>query len=81
MHILFTGIILRGKLFMEYAKDEVFSIRYNEKKDRLEYSFLRRVWRRILNNKFLTLLITMGIIFSIFNFTLVFWFFEVLSTI
>ncbi len=66
---------------MEYAKDEVFSIRYNEKKDRLEYSFLRRVWRRILNNKFLTLLITMGIIFSIFNFTLVFWFFEVLSTI
>lgn len=66
---------------MEYAKDEVFSIRYNEKKDKLEYSFFRRLIKRILNNKFMTLLITMGILFSIINFTLIYCFFEVLNTI
>lgn len=66
---------------MEYAKDEVFSIRYNEKKDKLEYSFFRRFFKRILNNKFMSLLITMGLVFSIINFTLIYCFFHVLSKI
>lgn len=66
---------------MEYAKDEIFSIRYNEKKDKLEYSFLRRFIKRILNNKFMTLLIIMGVLFSALNFTLIYCFFEVLSRI
>lgn len=66
---------------MEYAKDEVFSIRYNEKKDKLEYSLFRRILKKILNNKFMALLITMGALFSIINFTLIYWFFEVLSRI
>lgn len=66
---------------MEYAKDEVFSIRYNEKKDKLEYSLFRRIFKRFLNNKFMTLLIIMGTLFSILNFTLIYWFFEVLSRI
>lgn len=66
---------------MEYAKDEVFSIRYNEKKDRLEYSFIRRVFNKILHNKFMSLLITMGIMFSILNFTLIYYFFDVLNRI
>lgn len=66
---------------MEYAKDEVFSIHYNEKKDKLEYSLCRRILKRILNNKFMTLLITMGVLFSILNFTLIYWFFEILSRI
>lgn len=66
---------------MEYAKDEVFSIRYNKKKDKLEYSLFRRIVRRILNNKFMTLLITMGVLFSVLNFTLIYCFFEILSRI
>lgn len=66
---------------MEYAKDEIFSIRYNEKKDKLEYSFFRRFLKRILNNKFMTLLIVMGVLFSTLNFTLIYCFFEVLSRI
>ena len=66
---------------MEYAKDEVFSIRYNEKKDRLEYSFFKKLYRRLLKNRFLSLLITLGILFSIIDLTLVYCFFEVLNTI
>lgn len=66
---------------MEYAKDEIFSIRYNEKKDKLEYSFFRRFLKRILNNKFMTLLITMGVLFSVLNFTLIYCFFDILSRI
>ncbi len=66
---------------MEYAKDEIFSIHYNERKDKLEYSFFRRFLKRILNNKFMTLLIIMGVTFSIINFTLIYCFFEVLSRI
>ena len=66
---------------MEYAKDEIFSIRYNKKKDKLEYSFFRRFLKRILSNKFMTLLIIMGVLFSTLNFTLIYCFFEVLSRI
>lgn len=66
---------------MEYAKDEVFSIHYNEKKDRLEYSFFRRFLKRILHNKFMSLLIIIGVVFSILNFTLMYCFFEVLNRI
>jgi len=66
---------------MEYAKDEVFSIRYNEKKDRLEYSFFKKLYKRLIKNKFLSLLITLGILFSIIDLTLVYCFFEVLNTI
>ena len=66
---------------MEYAKDEVFSIRYNKKKDKLEYPIFRRIVKQIVNNKFITLLISMGILFSILNCIFIFWFFEVLSTI
>lgn len=66
---------------MEYAKDEIFSIHYNEKKDKLEYSFYRRLLKRILNKKFMSLLITMGLIFSLIDFTLIYCFFNVLSKI
>ncbi len=66
---------------MEYAKDEVFSIRYKGKKDKLECPFHMRVLRKIKNNKFMTLLITMGVLFSIINFTLIYCFFDILNRI
>lgn len=66
---------------MEYAKDEVFSIHYNEKRDKLEYSFFRRFFKKILYNKFISLLVIIGTIFSIINFTLIYYFFEILNKI
>lgn len=66
---------------MEYAKDEVFSIHYNEKKDKLKDSFSRRFLKRIFANKFMSLLISVGLIFSVLNFTLIYCFFEILNRI
>lgn len=66
---------------MEYAKDEVFSIHYNEKKDKLEASFSRKLLKRIFANKFMSLLISVGLIFSVLNFTLIYCFFEILNRI
>lgn len=66
---------------MEYAKDEVFSIRYNPKKDKLEYGKIRRLIECIRRNKFLTLLMTLGILFSGMNFILIYYFFDILNTI
>ncbi len=64
---------------MEYAKDEIFSIHYNEKKDKLEKSFFRKFLKKILCNKFMSLLIGVGLIFSVLNFTLIYMFFEILN--
>lgn len=66
---------------MEYAKDEIYSVYYNKGKDKLEKSFLKRFWNKIINNKFLTLLISLGVIFSILNFILIYSFFEILNKI
>lgn len=66
---------------MEYAKDEVFSITYSEEKDKLRHPFKKRILRRILNNKFITFLITIGILFSIINFILIYFFFQTLNSI
>lgn len=66
---------------MEYAKDEVFSISYKCKKDKHESPFYVRVLRKIKNNRFMTLLITMGVLFSIINFTLIYCFFDILNRI
>ncbi|MCI9286841.1 MAG: hypothetical protein HFJ57_02495 [Clostridia bacterium] len=64
---------------MEYAKDEVFNIYYNEKKDKLEYSLKRKHMKNFFNDKFMTLLITMGIVFGVLDFSLIYYFFEILS--
>ena len=64
---------------MEYAKDEVFSIRYNEKEDKLEYPLKSKIIQKIRANKFLMLLFTIGAIFSILNVTLIIYFLELLN--
>lgn len=66
---------------MEYAKDEVFSISYNKNKDKHSYPLFKKIAHNIVGNKFITLLITMGILFSILNFTLIYYFFKILNTI
>lgn len=66
---------------MEYAKDEVFNIYYNEKRDKLEYSLKGKQVRKFFNDKFMTLLITMGIVFGILDFSLIYYFFRILNRI
>lgn len=66
---------------MEYAKDEVFSIQYNQKRDKLDSRRVKRLIGSIKKNKFLTLLMTLGMLFSVMNFMLIYYFFEVLRTI
>lgn len=64
---------------MEYAKDEVFNIYYNEKKDKLEYSLKGKHIKKFFSDKFMTLLITMGIVFGVLDFSLIYYFFEILN--
>lgn len=64
---------------MEYAKDEIFSIRYNIKKDELEYPVRKRIKEKIKRNKVLSLFLVMGIIFSIMDCALIYYFFRLLA--
>ena len=66
---------------MEYAKDEVFSIRYNAKKDKLEYGIGTRIIHKIQQNKVLTLLVAMGVFVGTLNFVFIYYFFFLLNTI
>lgn len=66
---------------MEYAKDEVFSIRYNVDKDKLEYVKRHRYLNFIKKYKVMTLLISLGLAFSIINFVLIYNFFNLLKTL
>lgn len=66
---------------MEYAKDEVFQISYNQKKDKLEYPLRKRIREIIKHNRILTLFLTLGISFSVVNFILIYNFFALLEKI
>ena len=55
---------------MEYAKDEVYTINYIEKQDKQKNHTER--------NRFIFLLVTLGTIFSIINFVLIYNFFDIL---
>lgn len=66
---------------MEYSKDEIFVVRYNEKEDKLKFTKKNTFFRKIINNKFLTLLIILGAIFSSVNFILIYKFTELLKII
>lgn len=66
---------------MEYAKDEIFTISYNIKKDKLEYPIRKRIKEKIKQNKVLTLFFALGVIFSILNFVLIYYFFLLLEKI
>lgn len=56
---------------MEYAKDEMYIVKYANKEDKIK--------KHSNMNKFVFLLVTLGIVFSITNFVLIFNFFEILT--
>lgn len=66
---------------MEYAKDEVFSIRYNAEKDKLEYTNKHKWINFVKKYRVMTLLLSLGITFSIVNFVLIYNFFNLIKTI
>lgn len=69
---------------MEYAKDEVFNIRYNTVLNRLEIKNERgtsRVLKKIKKHKMISLIITILIMFSCLNFFLIYNFMIVLQKI
>ncbi len=66
---------------MDYAKDEVFSVNYLSKKDKPNNIFKKRMIKKILHNKFITFTIVIGVVFSILNFSLIYYFFDLFSKI
>lgn len=66
---------------MEYAKDEIFTIRYNIKKDELEYPIRKRIREKIKQNRVLSLFFLMGVIFTVADITLIYYFFSLFTKI
>ena len=69
---------------MEYAKDEMFEVRYNTKLDRLVIKKERmrsKVWRKIKKNKLLSITVSSFILFSIANFIMIYNFMKILQNI
>lgn len=81
-HIYITRTYLKGEIqMMEYAKDEIFTIRYNMKKDKLEYPIQKKIREKIKQNKVLSLFFLMGVIFTVLDITFIYCFFSLLTKI
>lgn len=69
---------------MEYAKDEIFKVRYNATLNRLEIheeGWTSKLWKRIKKHKFMTTVFFTFILFSSINFLLIHHFMKILQTI
>lgn len=69
---------------MEYAKDEIFQIRYNTKLNRLEMrgeSWTSRLYKRIKRHKLLSTTIIAFFIFAIINMIMICNFMKILQNI
>lgn len=67
---------------MEYVKDEIFEIRYNENLNCLEFgnkSWTSKILKKIKNHKLLTLIVTLICIFSILDIALILQFMSILQ--
>ena len=81
-HIYNTRTYLKGEIQMiEYAKDEIFTIRYHLEKDRLKYPVRKRVKEQIRRHKVLTLFFMMGMMFTMLDIVFIYYFFSLLTKI
>lgn len=67
---------------MEYAKDEIFQIRYNSQLNRLELGherIMKRAIKKIKKNKLLSTIIFSFILFSIINVIMIYNFLYILQ--
>lgn len=66
---------------MEYAKDEVFTICYPLKKDKLQYPIRKTIGEKIKRHKVLTLFFIMGMMFTMLDVIFIYYFFSLLTKI
>ena len=69
-----------GGLFME----NIFNVNYDTKLDKLEIqkrNKVNKIFKRIYNNKFISLIVTSFIVFSIINFYMIYSFMKILENI
>ncbi|MFR8103915.1 MAG: hypothetical protein ACLU8F_02350 [Clostridia bacterium] len=66
---------------MEYAKDEIFSIEYDEKEDTIRIKRKRRFLDIIRQNKFIVSIVLLGVVLSIVDSILISNFVKLLSTL
>lgn len=69
---------------MEYAKDEIFQVKYNEELNRLEFEkdpWTSKIWKKVKKHKFMTAVFFTFVLFSSINFILIYHFMEVLQRI
>lgn len=74
----------RGKFFMEYAKDEVFQIRYNTNLNRLQIGHERwtnRLLKTMKRHKLITTAIISFFMFSTVNVIMIYNFMKILQNI
>ena len=67
---------------MEYAKDEIFNITYNESADRLQIKKEKKtskLWNKIKKHKFISMIFLLFFIFSVINIILINYFMAVLQ--
>ena len=68
---------------MEYAKDEIFQIRYNTKLNRLqikEERWTSKLYKKIKRHKFITAITTIFLLFSTINIVMINTFMQILQT-
>ena len=68
---------------MEYAKDEIFKIRYNSRVNRLQMpkeSLGVRMIQKIKRHKWISLIVILFLMFSCINFFLIYHFMNILQT-
>lgn len=67
---------------MEYARDKIFTIRYNKLEDKLEYcndtNVGSRIQKFLKRNSFIISVVSIGILFSIINVVLIVNFFNLI---
>lgn len=74
----------KGEVFMEYAKDEIFQIRYNTTLDRLEMKPKRwtsRIKNKMKQHKLLTATLMAFVLFSIINVVMIYNFVNILQNV
>lgn len=81
IHIINKG---KGELFMEYANEKFFEVRYNTKLDRLvikKERWISKLRRIIKTHKFITTVSIAFVMFSIINVAMICSFMKILQNI
>lgn len=82
--LAYTYIERRDDVYMEYAKDDIFEIRYNESQDILEIgekSWTSKLKNKIKNHKLFSTIVMVLAVFSIINIIMIYNFMNILQNI